>query len=72
MTEARRLAHRLTAGAPLAQRAMKEIAMRSRRLPPLESVRFAETMRKLAATTDDATEGARAAAERRPPRWQGR
>jgi E-phenylitaconyl-CoA hydratase len=72
MTEARRLAHRLTAGAPLAQRAMKEIAMRSRRLPPLESVRFAETMRKVAATTDDATEGARAAAERRPPRWQGR
>lgn len=72
MTEARRLAHRLTAGAPLAQRAMKEIAMRSRRLPPLESVRFAETMRKVAANTEDAAEGARAVAERRPPRWQGR
>jgi enoyl-CoA hydratase/carnithine racemase len=72
MTEARRLAHRLTAGAPLAQRAMKEIAMRSRRLPPVESVRFAETMRKVATNTDDAAEGARAAAERRPPRWQAR
>jgi E-phenylitaconyl-CoA hydratase len=71
MTEGRRLAHRLTAGAPLAQRAMKEIAVRSRRLPALESVRFAETMRKVAASTDDAAEGARAAAERRPPRWQG-
>jgi enoyl-CoA hydratase/carnithine racemase len=72
MAEARRLAARLTAGAPLAQRAMKEIATRSRRLPPLESVRFAETMRKVAADTDDATEGARAATEQRTPRWQGR
>jgi len=72
MTEARRLAHRLTAGAPLAQRAMKEIAARSRRLPALESVRFAETMRKVAASTDDAAEGARAAAEGRAPQWQGR
>jgi (E)-benzylidenesuccinyl-CoA hydratase len=72
MDEARRLADRLTAGAPLAQRAMKEIAMRSRRLPPLEAVRFAETMRKVAAATDDAAEGSRAAAEGRAPRWQGR
>jgi E-phenylitaconyl-CoA hydratase len=72
MAEAGRLARRLTAGAPLAQRVMKEIAMRSRRLPPLESVRFAETMRKVAASTDDAAEGARAAAEGRAPRWQGR
>jgi E-phenylitaconyl-CoA hydratase len=72
MDEARRLADRLTAGSPLAQRAMKEIAMRSRRLPPLEAVRFAETMRKVAAATDDAAEGSRAAAEGRPPQWQGR
>jgi E-phenylitaconyl-CoA hydratase len=72
MDEARGLADRLTAGSPLAQRAMKEIAMRSRRLPPLEAVRFAETMRKVAAATDDAAEGSRAAAEGRPPRWQGR
>jgi E-phenylitaconyl-CoA hydratase len=72
MDEARRLAGRLVAGSPLAQRAMKEIAMRSRRLPPLEAIRFAETMRKVAAATEDAAEGSRAAAERRPPRWQGR
>jgi (E)-benzylidenesuccinyl-CoA hydratase len=71
MTESRSLARRLTAGAPLAQRAMKEIAMRSRRLPPLESVRFAETMRKVAASTDDAIEGARAVAEGRTPQWKG-
>jgi E-phenylitaconyl-CoA hydratase len=72
LDEAHRLADRLTAGAPLAQRAMKEIAVRSRRLPPLEALRFAETMRKVAAATEDAAEGARAAAEGRQPRWQGR
>jgi enoyl-CoA hydratase/carnithine racemase len=72
MAEARALAVRLTAGAPLAQRAMKEIAMRSRRLPPVEAVRFAETMRKVAAATDDAAEGLRAAAEGRDPIWRGR
>ena len=72
MAEAHRLARRLTDGAPLAQRAMTEIATRTRRLPPLESVRFAETMRKVVAATDDAAEGGRAAAEGRPPRWRGR
>ena len=72
MDEAHRLAARLRAGAPLAQRAMKEIAFRSRRLPPVESIRFAETMRKVAAATEDAAEGGRAAREGRPPRWQGR
>jgi hypothetical protein len=50
---------------------MKEIAMRSRRLPPVEAVRFAETMRKVAAATDDAAEGLRAAAEGREPVWRG-
>jgi E-phenylitaconyl-CoA hydratase len=69
---ARALADRLCAGAPLAQRVMKEMAWRSRHLPFLEAVRFGETMRKVAAATDDAAEGGRAAAERRPPRWTGR
>ncbi|MPY93206.1 MAG: enoyl-CoA hydratase/isomerase family protein [Acidimicrobiia bacterium] len=72
MAEAKRLARRLTARAPLAQRAMKEIAMRTRRLAPVEAIRFAETMRKVAAATEDAAEGARAVREGRPPRWQGR
>ena len=48
MDEARQLAARLVRGAPLAQRAMKEVAMRSRRLPSLEAIRFGETMRQLA------------------------
>ena len=72
MDEARALAARLVRGAPLAQRAMKEVAMRSAHLSSVEAIRFGETMRKVAAATDDAAEGARAAAEGRPPEWRGR
>ena len=48
---------------------------RSRRaayLLRVEAVRFGETMRRVAAATDDATEGWTAAGERRPPEWRGR
>jgi len=72
MTEARALADRLLQGAPLAQRAMKEMAVRAQQLPMLEAIRFGETMRKVAAATDDAKEGMRAAAEGRAPAWHGR
>ena len=69
--EARALAARLTSAAPLAQRAVKEVAMRAPALPPLEAIRFGETMRKVAAATNDAQEGMRAAADGRPPEWTG-
>jgi enoyl-CoA hydratase/carnithine racemase len=72
MSSAQAMASRLVAAAPLAQRAMKEVAARSQHLPMLEAIRFGETMRKVAALTDDATEGGRAAMERRAPKWQGR
>jgi enoyl-CoA hydratase/carnithine racemase len=72
MAEARALADRLVQGAPLAARATKEVAMRAQHLSTLEAIRFAETMRKVAATTEDATEGAAAAREGRAPQWRGR
>ena len=72
MTEAYALAARLLAGAPLAQRAIKEVATRAQHLPALEAIRFGETMRKVAGATDDAVEGMKAAAERRTPEWRGR
>jgi E-phenylitaconyl-CoA hydratase len=72
MNAAHHLADRLLQGAPLAQRAIKEVAVRSARLPMLEAIRFGETMRKVAAATDDAAEGRRAGAEHRPPVWRGR
>jgi enoyl-CoA hydratase/carnithine racemase len=71
LEEARALAARLCNGAPVAQRVMKEMAMRTRHMPSLEAIRFGETMRLVAARTQDAAEGIRAAAERRPPSWTG-
>lgn len=72
MDEARALATRLTAGAPLAQRAIKEMAVRGPEMGTTEAIRFGETMRKVVAATEDAAEGAAAARERRAPRWRAR
>jgi hypothetical protein len=72
MAEARTLAARLVAGAPLAARAIKEMAARGPTLPWTDAVRMGEAMRRVAAATDDAREGFDAMAERREPRWTGR
>ena len=72
LDEAYALATRLVSGAPLAQRVMKEMAMRTRHMPVVEAIRFGETMRLVAGRTEDAAEGVQAAAEGRPPRWAGR
>jgi E-phenylitaconyl-CoA hydratase len=72
LDEAYALAERLVAAAPLAQRAMKELAMRGRALSTLEAIRFGETLRLVVGASEDAAEGLRAAAERRPPRFTGR
>jgi enoyl-CoA hydratase/carnithine racemase len=72
LAEASALAERLVAGAPLAQRATKEMAVRGSTMPVLEAIRVGETMRIVAGASADAAEGLRAAAEGRPPRWEGR
>ena len=72
MDEARALAARLTAAAPLAARATKEVAVRAQHLSTVEAIRFGETMRKVASATEDAAEGGRAAREGRAPVWKGR
>jgi E-phenylitaconyl-CoA hydratase len=71
MVEARGLADRLLAAAPLAARATKEMAVRARNLPLSEAIRFGETMRRLVGSTNDAAEGVKAFKERRPPLWTG-
>lgn len=72
LAEARRLAGRLLAAAPLAARATKEMAWRAPRLPWTEAVRMGEAMRRLAADSADAREAAAARREGRPPpQWTG-
>jgi len=46
LEEARSLARRLCAGAPLAVRAVKEMAYRGQQLPWTDAVRFGETLRR--------------------------
>lgn len=70
--EAHHLALRLCQGAPLAVRAVNEMAHRGQSLPWTDAVRFGETMRRVVHATDDAREGMAASAERRAPRWQGK
>lgn len=72
LAEAHALATRLLKGAPLAGRAIKEMAARGTTLPWTDAVRMGETMRRVAAATEDAAEGMAAARERRVPDWRGR
>ena len=72
MDEARRLADRLLRAAPLAARATKEVAVRAQHLSVQEAIRFGETMRLVAASTEDANEGRQALLEGRDPEWKGR
>ena len=72
LDRARSLAARLTRGAPLAQRAIKEMAVRGPEMSTTDAIRFGETLRRVAAGTEDAAEGAAAARERRDPIWHAR
>jgi E-phenylitaconyl-CoA hydratase len=72
LSETRRLADRLCQGAPLAVRAVKEMAYRGQTLPWTDAVLRGETMRRLMLATEDAAEGLAAAREGRTPEWRGR
>ncbi|MEA3216407.1 MAG: hypothetical protein QOJ19_2563 [Acidimicrobiia bacterium] len=72
MTEAQDLARRLCLSAPLAVRATKEVAWRGQELPWVDAIRFGETMRRVAATSEDAREGMAAGREKRQPQWRSR
>jgi E-phenylitaconyl-CoA hydratase len=72
MSAARALAERLCRGAPLAVRAVNEMAHRGGHVAWEDAVRMGEAMRRLVAATEDAREGLAAAREGRPPHWSGR
>jgi E-phenylitaconyl-CoA hydratase len=72
LPEARRVAEALLANGPLALRAVKQAVLQGQDLPlaqglDLELELFAQVLR-----SDDAIEGPRAFAEKRPPRYQAR
>ena len=72
MDEARDLAERLCQGAPLAVRAVKEVATRSPRMGWTEAVRMGESIRRIVGASEDAKEGGAAFRDKRPPEWKGR
>ena len=73
MDEARALAQRLVDNcAPLAVRATKEIAKRGQQMGFVEAIRFGETMRKVAAATEDAKAFRAGTGKGERPGWQGR
>jgi len=66
------LAGRIAANGPLAVRASKQIVVESRGWPPAERWERQGALIGPVFSSEDAQEGARAFAEKRAPRWQGR
>ncbi len=71
MPTAMAFAHRIAANAPLAVQATKELAIRSRDVDLATGLRLEAVIARLLRETADAREGARAFAEKRPPRFEG-
>jgi enoyl-CoA hydratase/carnithine racemase len=65
------LAERIAANAPLAVRATKQILQSSRAWTEAEAWTEQRKVAKVALKSEDAKEGARAFAEKRPPVWRG-
>jgi enoyl-CoA hydratase/carnithine racemase len=66
------LAAAIAANAPLTVRAGKAMVRATAGLPPTEAAAIADDIYEPVYASDDAQEGPRAFAEKRPPRWQGR
>lgn len=69
---ARDYARRLCANPPLAVRAIKELAVRSQYMHIQDGLRLEQTIQQALRQTEDAREGPRAFAEKRPPVFRGR
>jgi len=65
-------ARKLVANAPLAVRAIKELAVRSQYMHLTDGLRMEAAIQQVLRTTDDASEGPKAFAEKRPANWTGR
>jgi enoyl-CoA hydratase/carnithine racemase len=72
MARAHALADDVVACAPMAVEAIKHIVTVGRNLPIEYSWALAQPIQERLAASEDAREGPRAFAEKRPPRWQRR
>ena len=72
MDEAERMADVVCKNGPLAVRAIKELAVRSQYMPLDHGLRMEEAIQQVLMTTEDAKEGPRAFAEKRPADFKGR
>ncbi len=71
LPSARAMAVRIASNAPLAVRAMRELIRRQEDLPHGDAMRLAGSLRWIIGLTDDAKEGPRAFAEKRPASFKG-
>ncbi|MEE8422168.1 MAG: enoyl-CoA hydratase/isomerase family protein [Dehalococcoidia bacterium] len=71
MPVARQIAGRIAEHAPLAVKAVKELAYSAQDLPLDQAMRFGSALRWIIGETDDAKEGPRAFAEKRDPEYRG-
>jgi E-phenylitaconyl-CoA hydratase len=72
LTTVHQIARRIAGHAPLAVKAVKEIAQTALDETLEQSLRFGSALRWIIGQTEDAREGPRAFAERRAPQYQGR
>jgi enoyl-CoA hydratase len=72
MDKARDWARRITANAPIAVQATKESVIRSLAVTMKEGYKIESELSSMVFQTDDAKEGPKAFAEKRPPTWQGK
>ena len=72
MPRAEAMARQITANAPLSLAAIKEASIKGSEMGLEERVAFAQKKRDEVLETEDAQEGVRAVAEKRPPVWKGR
>jgi enoyl-CoA hydratase/carnithine racemase len=72
MDTAMAYAARIARNAPLAVQAAKELALRSKDMDLQSGLRLEQTMNRLLQFTEDATEGPKAFAEKRPAEFRGR
>ena len=72
MDEARAMAKKIAANAPLAVQAAKESAVRSREMDRVTGLRFEAVINRMLQFSDDAKEGPKAFAEKRAPNFKGR